>query len=158
MFLFLFFEGASDKTSIIGDLAVWQIVSAPHTFIEYCFQAVFQWELWALDSGRTRRSTRCWGRPPSPPPCRCPLQALSWDWQVCLYPPLHRTQGCGSAFIWSGSGSSILGWIPIRIQGFDDQKLKKIYGGKKVLKKFGSKTIGNLPIPRPPQRTSQLQK
>ncbi len=36
-------------------------------------------------------------------------------------------QGCGSAFISSGSGSSILGWIPIRIliQGFNDQKLKK---------------------------------
>ncbi len=39
-------------------------------------------------------------------------------------------QGCGSAFISSGSGSSILGCIPtdpdpIRIQGFNDQKLKK---------------------------------
>ncbi len=36
-------------------------------------------------------------------------------------------QGCGSAFISSGSGSSILGWTPIRIriQGFNDQKLKK---------------------------------
>ncbi len=34
-------------------------------------------------------------------------------------------QGCGSAFISSGSGSNILGWIPIRIQGFNDQKLKK---------------------------------
>jgi hypothetical protein len=36
-------------------------------------------------------------------------------------------QGCGSAFISSGSGSSILGWIPIRIQGFNDQKMKKDY-------------------------------
>jgi hypothetical protein len=38
-------------------------------------------------------------------------------------------QGCGSAFISSGSGSSILGWTPIRIriQGFKDQKLKKKY-------------------------------
>ncbi len=37
----------------------------------------------------------------------------------------HR-QGCGSVFIWYGSGSGILGWIPIqiRIPGFDDQKLK----------------------------------
>ncbi len=40
-------------------------------------------------------------------------------------------QGCGSAFISSGSGSSILGWIPIRIQGFNDQKLKKNYSWKK---------------------------
>ncbi len=34
----------------------------------------------------------------------------------------------GSGFIETGSGSrySILGWIPIRIQGFDDQKLKKL--------------------------------
>jgi len=34
-------------------------------------------------------------------------------------------QGFGSAFIWSGSGSSIWGWRPIQIQGFNDQKLKK---------------------------------
>ncbi len=40
-------------------------------------------------------------------------------------------QGCGSAFISSGSGSSMLGWIPIRIQGFNDQKLKKKFGWKK---------------------------
>jgi hypothetical protein len=35
-------------------------------------------------------------------------------------------QGCGSILIFSGSGSSILGWTPIRIQiqGFNDQKLK----------------------------------
>jgi hypothetical protein len=37
----------------------------------------------------------------------------------------EKKQGCGSAFISSGSGSSILGWIPIRIQGFNDQNLKK---------------------------------
>ncbi len=34
-------------------------------------------------------------------------------------------QDCGYSFISSGSGSSILGWIPIRIQGFNDQTLKK---------------------------------
>ncbi len=36
-------------------------------------------------------------------------------------------EGCGSVFIFSGSGSSILGWTPIRIriQGFNDQKLRK---------------------------------
>jgi hypothetical protein len=53
-----------------------------------------------------------------------------------------KIQGCGSAFISSGSGSSNLGWIPIRIQygswsnrdlGLNDQKLK-------LKKKFGSKT------------------
>jgi hypothetical protein len=34
----------------------------------------------------------------------------------------------GSIFFGYGSGSSILGLIPIRIQDFDDQKLeKKIY-------------------------------
>ncbi len=33
---------------------------------------------------------------------------------------LRGHQSCGSAFISSGSGSSILGWIPIRIQGFND--------------------------------------
>ncbi len=45
-----------------------------------------------------------------------------------------QNQGCGSAFIssWSGSGSSILGWIPIRIHGFHDQKLKKNYSWKKI--------------------------
>jgi hypothetical protein len=65
-------------------------------------------------------------------------------------------QGCGSAFISSGSGSrsgsSILGWIPngsgsntdpdpdpIRIQGFNDQNLKKITLEKKS-NFFGSKT------------------
>ncbi len=42
-------------------------------------------------------------------------------------------QGCGSAFISSGSGSSILGWIPIRIQGFKKQKLKKNYSYPKKL-------------------------
>ncbi len=38
----------------------------------------------------------------------------------------------GSVFIWSGS--STLGWIliQIRIQGFDDQKLIKIYRWKKI--------------------------
>ncbi len=62
----------------------------------------------------------------------------------------RQYQGCGS--VWYGSGSSIFGRIPIRIQsgfgsnadpdpiriqGFVDQKLKKIYSWKK---KFRSKT------------------
>jgi hypothetical protein len=36
-------------------------------------------------------------------------------------------QGCGSVFIFSGSGSGsrVWCWRPIRIQGFNDQKLKK---------------------------------
>jgi hypothetical protein len=42
--------------------------------------------------------------------------------------------GFGSVFIWygSGSGPSILGWKLIWIQGFDDQKLEKIYSWKKI--------------------------
>ncbi len=35
-------------------------------------------------------------------------------------------QGCGAAFF--SSGSSILDWIPIRIQDFNYQKLEKNYG------------------------------
>ncbi len=65
---------------------------------------------------------------------------------VNIYPAMcygietsSSTQGCGSAFISSGSGSSILGWIPIRIQGFNDQKLKKITAEKKLIF-VGSKT------------------
>ncbi len=44
------------------------------------------------------------------------------------------SQCFGSGFIESGSvsGSSILGSIPIRIQGFDDQKLKEIHRWKKL--------------------------
>ncbi len=38
----------------------------------------------------------------------------------CRHPP--DTMVADSAFISSVSGSSILGWIPIRIQGFNDQK------------------------------------
>ncbi len=45
-------------------------------------------------------------------------------------------QGFGSGFIWYGSGSSILGWIPIRIQSgsrvFYDQNCEKIYSWKKL--------------------------
>jgi hypothetical protein len=37
---------------------------------------------------------------------------------------------------------------PIRIQGFNDQKLKKITAEKKI--KFFFDQNGNLPIPRPP--------
>ncbi len=56
-----------------------------------------------------------------------------------FYENIHRKKQCfGSGFIESGSGSSILGWIPIRIQGFDDQKLEKLQL-KKNLTFFGSK-------------------
>ncbi len=38
---------------------------------------------------------------------------------------MHNAEQCfGSRFIDSGSGSSILGWIPNRIQGFDGQKFE----------------------------------
>ncbi len=67
----------------------------------------------------------------------------SQSWTILQY--WSHKQGCGSAFISSGSRSSILSWIPIwiqygsgiRIQGFNDQKLKKITAEKKI---FGSKT------------------
>ncbi len=39
----------------------------------------------------------------------------------------------GSGLIDSGSGSSILGWIPIRIQAFDDQNLEKMFSWKKLI-------------------------
>ena len=48
-------------------------------------------------------------------------QKKKWSLVQCI--------GFGS--IYSGSGSSILGWIPIRIQGFDDKKWIKFTGGKK---------------------------
>jgi hypothetical protein len=51
---------------------------------------------------------------------------LIFDAKRCIF------QGCGSAFISSGSGSSILGWIPIRITSFNDQKLEKNYSWKKI--------------------------
>ncbi len=42
-----------------------------------------------------------------------------------------QNQGCGSAFIPSGSGSSILGWIPIRI--------RIQYGSKLLMTKYRKK-------------------
>jgi hypothetical protein len=45
-------------------------------------------------------------------------------------------QGCGSAFISSGSGSSILGWIPMRFQSKNWQNIT----AEKKLNFFGSKT------------------
>ncbi len=55
-----------------------------------------------------------------------------------------KIQGCGSVFIWYGSGSSILGWIPIRIRirEFWWQKTEKIYSWKK-LNLFFQKRIGS---------------
>jgi hypothetical protein len=46
----------------------------------------------------------------------------------------HYVEGFGSLFIWYGSGSSRLNTDPdpIRIQGFDDQKLEKISSWKKI--------------------------
>ncbi len=75
-------------------------------------------------------------------PCWCVTCAREYlarrkRW-ACIWARTSR-QGRGSAFISSGSGSSILGWIPIRIQGFNDQKLKIITAGKKLIF-FWSKT------------------
>ncbi len=66
-----------------------------------------------------------------------------------------QKQGCGSAFIssGSGSGSSILGWIPIRIQGFNDRKLK-ILQLKKNLIFFWSKTTIYLSLGLNKERSS----
>jgi hypothetical protein len=55
-------------------------------------------------------------------------------------------QSCGSAFISSGSGSNTDPY-PIRIQGFNDKKLKKITAEKKITFFYQNY---NLPIPRPP--------
>jgi hypothetical protein len=44
---------------------------------------------------------------------------------------IHYNQGFGSVFIWFGSVSNILGWIPIRDPGFLRPKIKKIYIRKK---------------------------
>jgi hypothetical protein len=49
-----------------------------------------------------------------------------------------KKQACGSAFI--SSGSSIVGWILIGIQGFNDQKQKKITAEKKIKFFFEQKT------------------
>jgi hypothetical protein len=43
-----------------------------------------------------------------------------------------KNQCCGSVLIFSGSGSRVCRWRPIRIQGFNDQKLKKNTAEKKV--------------------------
>jgi hypothetical protein len=70
------------------------------------------------------------------------------------YPVTHYTvptvvfSSVGTVFIWYGSGSRLLAWIPIRIQGFDDQKTMK----KLTAKKTNLDQYYNLPIPRPPQK------
>jgi hypothetical protein len=93
---------------------------------------------------------------------KCPVCALTFP---KASPPSHRCtfcQGCGFIFIWyeSGSGSSILGWIPIRIQSGSrvlmTKNCKKFTAGKKI--NFLRIKNYNLPSPRPPKRTSKLQK
>ncbi len=44
----------------------------------------------------------------------------------------YLNQCLGSGFIDSGSGSGILGWMPIRIRGFNDQKWKKFTAERKI--------------------------
>ncbi len=83
---------------------------------------------------------------------------LDPDPQHCLSSHYYYTcplfQCFGSVFISSGSGSRTVGWIPIRIQGFDD------YGTQEQLKKnlnvFKIKNC-NLPVPRPPSYRRSLQ-
>ncbi len=59
-----------------------------------------------------------------------------YKWQI-LAKILYLKQGFGSVFIWSGSGSSILGWLPIRILGFDGRK----FTAEKNLTFFDQTTI-----------------
>ncbi len=54
-----------------------------------------------------------------------------------LIPDCRPGLGIRIHFIWIRIWIQHLGWIPIRIQGFNDQKLKKNYSWKK---KFWSKT------------------
>ncbi len=78
----------------------------------------------------------------------------------------------GTGFIDSGSGSSLLGWIPIwiRIQGFEDPKLKKLTADKIFLIFFKKKlphshplpifwrlASAGLPPPPPPNRISSIK-
>ncbi len=115
------------------------------------FQALCAWMLTNADRARTsaaptRPAATLWAA--SPAPAFLPLWAsrLPSPAQVgtiyCTQSATTGTQktgrlcwctgtflqGCGSAFI--SSGSSIFGWIPIRIQGFNNQKLNKNYSWK----------------------------
>jgi hypothetical protein len=61
-------------------------------------------------------------------------------------------QGCGSAFISSWSGSSVLGWIPIRIQSGSGALMTKNLRKKlqlKILFYFLDQKLP-VPFPRPP--------
>jgi len=70
-----------------------------------------------------------------------PIRSTTVRWNMRIQPTSTSKQGFESVFIWYGYGSSILGSNPnpnpdpIRIQGFYDQKLKKITAGKKMLSK-----------------------
>ncbi len=89
----------------------------------------------------------------------------SQSWSILQY--WSHKHGCGSAFISSGSRSSILSWIPIRIQygpgiriqGFNDQILKKILAEKKIISKTSIYLSLGLHKERPSYRRSlQLSK
>ncbi len=72
-----------------------------------------------------------------------PLRQLSPHYTL-----ITRRRGCGSVFIFYGSGSGSTAWcwrpirilIQIRIQGFNNQKLKKNYSWKFFFIFFWSKT------------------
>jgi hypothetical protein len=70
-----------------------------------------------------------------------------------------KKQSFGSVFIWYGSGSSIIGWILILIQSRSRVLMTKNENNLQ-LKKLNLFWIKNhnLPIPRPPERMSKLQK
>ncbi len=111
---------------------------------------IFRWVRWIHLSG-CWSPCLFWSSPACPPRWICPCSWSGWrtlstctifqsfphdfqntrtlsfngqeEWSKIQILYANDFQCFGSAFIWYGSGSSILGWIPIRIQGFDDQKL-----------------------------------
>ena len=64
---------------------------------------------------------------------------LSYSYHAIQVPTVFIIQCFGSVFIWYGSGFSILGWIRIRIQDFDVQKLEEIYSWKRIILFFDQK-------------------
>jgi hypothetical protein len=89
--------------------------------------------------------------------CRGVRTERGWDSErVGHIEPFVSPRGIqcfGSVFIWSGSGSSILGRIPIRIRiltgsrSLMTRNRKKFTAGKKCSFLFKN---CNLPVPRPP--------
>ncbi len=108
----------------------------------------------------TRRWWRTWPGTCSTSPSSAVSATITSSWSgtpgaaililIPLTDQMDINHGFGSVLIWYGSGSGILGWIPIRVRiqsgpGFCDQKMEKITA---VNFFFWIKNY-NLPIPRP---------